>query len=257
MFPASMLLYDEVIWLCNNKNSMSGRGLIFRVAASSLWASTSLMEQSRMSYELYTLAGSCSMAIHAVMNELGLAPNVHIMDKTEGENGLKSTTFKKMNPRANAPFITEDGKGVGEGAAIVAYLCDKEGKLLPKTGHERAKALQWLMFANSTLHPAYGRTFWLNTYLPEAVRDEALKTARSQIQDLWNYVEAELEKSGGTYLCGSEITCGDFLIATIANWNPVAYKFGPKTKALLASVSARPSYQKALSAESIEYKAAA
>lgn len=210
-----------------------------------------------MSYELYTKAGSCSMAIHAVMNELGLDPQIHIMEAGNGPNGLKSPEYLKLNPRGNVPYIIEDGQGIGEGGAILTYLCDKNGKLLPKDGIARAKALQWLMFANSTLHPAYGRTFWINSNLPEEQREAALKAARSQIQDLWNYVEAELEKAGGSYVCGSEICAADFLIATIANWNPAAYKFGPKTKALLQNISARPSYQKALAAEKVEYKAAA
>jgi glutathione S-transferase len=207
-----------------------------------------------MSYELYTKAGSCSMAIHAVMNELGLDPQIHIMEAGNGPNGLKSPEYLKLNPRGNVPYIIEDGKGMGEGGAILTYLCDKNGKLLPKDGYARAKALQWLMFANSTLHPAYGRTFWINSNLPEEQREAALKAARSQIQDLWDYVENQLS---GTYCCGNEPTAADFLITTIANWNPAAYKFGPKTKALFQSISARPSYQKALAAEKVEYKAAA
>lgn len=207
-----------------------------------------------MSYELYTKAGSCSMAIHAVMNELGLNPKVHIMEPGNGEGGLKSPEYLKINPRGNVPYIIEDGKGMGEGGAILTYLCDKEGKLLPQDGFERGKALQWLMFANSTLHPAYGRTFWINSNLPEDQREAALKAARSQIQDLWNYVEEQL---AGPYCCGNEPTAADFLITTIANWNPSAYTFGPKCKALFKNISARPSYQKALSAEAVEYKAAA
>ena len=210
-----------------------------------------------MSYELYTKAGSCSMAIHAVMNELGLNPQIHILEAGAGPNGLKSPEYLKINPRGNVPYIIEDGKGIAEGGAILTYLCDKNGRLLPKDGYARAKALQWLMFANSTLHPAYGRTFWINANLPEEQREAALKAARSQIQDLWNYVEQQLEQSGGPYCCGNEQTAGDFLITTIANWNPAAYKFGPKCKALFQNISARPSYQKALSAEKIEYKAAA
>ena len=210
-----------------------------------------------MSYELYTKAGSCSMAIHAVMNELGLNPQIHIMEAGDGPNGLKSEAYKKINPRANVPFITEDGNGMGEGGAILTYLCDKNGKLMPKDGAARAKALQWLMFANSTLHPAYSRTFWINANVPEAAKEESLKAARAQIQDLWNYVEAQLEKTGTPYCCGNEPTAADFLITTIANWNPSAYKFGPKCKALFQNISARPSYQKALAAEKVEYKAAA
>ncbi len=210
-----------------------------------------------MSYELYTMAGSCSMAVHAIMNEMGLNAKIHIMEKNDGPNGIKSPAYLKLNPRGNVPFMTEDGKGMIEGGAIITYLCDKEGKLLPKSGFERAQALQWLMFCNSTLHPAYGRTFWISSNLSQEQQEAALKAARSQIQQLWDYVEGELEKSGNAYLCGNEPTAADFLMTTIANWNPAAYKFAPKTKALLKNVSARPSYQKALSAEAVEYKAAA
>ncbi len=208
-----------------------------------------------MSYELYTKAGSCSMAVHALMNEMGLDPKIHIME--QGPAGLKSPEYLKINPRGNVPCLVENGKAMIEGGAIITYLCDKEGKLMPKSGWERAQALQWLMFCNATLHPAYGRTFWINANLPEEQREAALKSARSQIQDLWNYVESELEKSGNSYLCGKEPTAADFLMTTIANWNPAAYNFGPKTKAILKNISARPSYQKALAAENIEYKAAA
>lgn len=208
-----------------------------------------------MSYELYTKAGSCSMAVHAIMNEMGLKPTVHIME--QGPQGLKSPEYLKINPRGNVPCLIEDGKAMIEGGAIITYLCDKEGKLMPKSGWERAQALQWLMFCNATLHPAYGRTFWINSNLPEEQREAALKSARSQIQDLWNYVESELGKSGTTYLAGNEPTAADFLMTTIANWNPSAYQFGAKTKALLKNISARPSYQLALKHEQVEYKAAA
>ncbi len=209
-----------------------------------------------MSYELYTKAGSCSMAVHAVMNELGLNPKINIMEAGDGPNGLKSSEYLKVNARGNVPCMTENGKPMIEGAAIITYLCDKEGKLIPKSGWERAQALQWLMFCNATLHPAYGRTFWTNVNVPEAAREETLKNARAQIQGLWDFVEAELGKNG-PYLCGKEPTAGDFLITTIANWNPQNYKFGPKCKALFQNISARPSYQKALAAEKVEYKAAA
>jgi glutathione S-transferase len=208
-----------------------------------------------MSYELYTKAGSCSMAVHAVMNELGLNPKINLME--QGPAGLKSPEYLKLNPRGNVPFLMEDGKGMIEGGAIITYLCDKEGKLIPKNGWERAQALQWLMFCNATLHPSYGRTFWISSNVPKAAREDSLKAARAQIQQLWDYVEQQLEKSEGAYLCGNDITAGDFLLATIANWNPQNYKFGPKTKALFQSVTARPSYQKALAAEQIEYKATA
>lgn len=211
-----------------------------------------------MSYELYTMAGSCSMAVHAIVNELGLDAKIRIAEKNDGPNGIKSPAYLKINPRGNVPCLVEDGQAMIEGAAIITYLCDKEGKLIPKSGKERAKALQWLMFCNSTLHPAYGRTFWVSSNIPEGeIQMNAIAAARKQIQQLWDYIEGELEKSGTTYLCGNDPSAADFLLTTIANWNPAAYNFGAKTKAIFKNISARPSYQKALSEEKIEYKAAA
>ncbi len=209
-----------------------------------------------MSYELYCLSGACSMAVHVLLNELGQDAKIHMLER--GEKGHKSPEYLKMNPRGNVPFLVEDGKGLGEGGAIITYLCDKhKSPLLPQSGWERAKALQWLMFANATLHPAYSRTFWISANLPEDQRDGALKAARAQIQQLWDYVEQQLEQGGGPYLTGKDMTAGDILLSVIANWNAAAYKFGPRTRALLQSVSSRPAYQKALAAENVEYKAAA
>jgi glutathione S-transferase len=196
------------------------------------------------------------MAVHAIMNELGIDAKIHIME--QGPSGLKSPEYLKINPRGNAPCLVMDGTPMIEGGAIITYLCDKEGKLIPKSGMERAVALQWLMFCNSTLHPAYSRTFWLAANTPAGeFQTNAIAEARKQIQGLWDYIEAELGKSGGAYLCGQEPGAADFLMTTIANWNPSAYQFGPKTKAIFKNISARPSYRKALSAENIEYKAAA
>lgn len=208
-----------------------------------------------MSYELYCLPGACSMAVHVLLNELGQDAKIHMLER--GDKGHKSPEYLKLNPRGNVPFLVEDGQGMGEGGAIIVYLCDRHGSpLLPREGRERAKALQWLMFANATLHPAYARTFWINANLPEDQRDGALKAARAQIQKLWDEVEAQLA-AGGPYICGKDITAGDILLSVIANWNPAAYKFGPNTKALLGAVSSRPAYRKALAAENVEYKAAA
>jgi glutathione S-transferase len=210
-----------------------------------------------MSYELYGLSGACSLAVHVILNELGQNPKVKMMDRATNE--IKSPEYLKINPRGNVPLLVEDGKPLREGGAQIVYLCDKfKSPLLPQSGWERAQALQWLMFANSTLHPAYSRTFWLSKHIPAGEnQDNAIKEARVQIQALWDHVEEELTKSGTPYVAGKDITAGDILLSVIANWNPAAYKFGPKTKALFKAVSARPSYQKALQAEQVEYKAAA
>ena len=207
-------------------------------------------------YKLYYSPGACSMAAHVVLNEIGA--DAEFIKTPTSDGSTRKPEFLKINPFGGIPVLQEGDKAINEGGAIISYLCDEHNSpLLPKSGWERAEALRWLAFANATLHPAYGRTFWINKNLPEDQRADALKTARAQIQQLWDTIEAQLNASGTDYLAGKDITAGDILLTVIANWSPENYKFGAKTKALFQSVTARPSYQKALAEEAVEYKAAA
>ncbi|MCD8563158.1 MAG: glutathione S-transferase family protein [Alphaproteobacteria bacterium] len=209
-----------------------------------------------MSYELYCLSGACSMSPHIVLNELGQDVKLHMLSRETNE--IKSPEFLKINPRGQIPVLVEDGKVLREGAAMIVYLCDKhKSDLIPQSGWARAQALQWLMFCNASLHPAYGRATFINKNLPDGeVKDKALQEARASVQTMWDEVEAHLA-AHGPYLCGASVTAGDILLTVIANWNTTNYTFGPKCKALFKAVTARPAYQKALAAESVEYKAAA
>ncbi len=206
-------------------------------------------------YNLYYSPGSCSMAIHVLLNEVGAQFTLENTTIKEGKN--RSETFLKINPRGQVPALVEDGKAMLEGGAILTYLCDKHNSpLLPKDGWARAQALQWLMFCNSTLHPAYSRCFWLNR-LPDAGKEVFLAKAVEWVNRLWQDVETHLQNQ--PYLCGNECTIGDVLLTVIANWSgniPATITIGPKTRALFARVIARPSYQKALATEQVEYKMA-
>lgn len=209
-------------------------------------------------YKLYYSPGACSLAVHAVLNELGVQ---YSAEKVDIKN--KSEKLLQLNPRGSVPILEEDGKVIREGAAILTHLVDSNNStLLPRqNGYERAKALEWLAFANSTLHPAYGKTFAL-PYLPldDASKDKLKDAYAQQIQKYWDEIEKTLQDTGG-YLTGTQPSAADFLVTVIANWTPGLFqdkvKFGPKTQNLLRSISSRPSYQKALKDEGVEYKAVA
>jgi glutathione S-transferase len=203
-------------------------------------------------YTLYYFAGSCSMAVHIILNEVG--QEVKLIS-ARGADGNKTPELLKINPRGKVPVLIEDGKQMVEGAAMITYLCDKyKSELLPREGRERAEALQWLMFCNASLHPAYSRTNWLKK---NGGTEEQIKASRADAQSMWDEVEQHLN-ANGPYLCGKKITAADILLSVIGNWaDKGVYTYGPKTKELFKNVSARPAYKKALSAESVEYKAAA
>lgn len=203
-------------------------------------------------YKLYYKPGACSMAPHIVLNELG------VPFEAIRQADLKAPEFLKMNPRGQIPLLLVDGEPVKEGAAIMTYLLDTHdtaGKLLPKSGLARAKALEWLAWGNSSLHPACAKVFGLSKMtLDEKTKSELNKTYIAQVQALWDEADARLAKT--KYLAGDTVTVGDILLTVIANWGlPVT--LGPNVKRVLAEISQRPAFQKALTAEQVEYKAAA
>jgi len=209
-------------------------------------------------YELYYAPGACSMAIHAIINEIGAPLKLHKIDIMAGEG--QKPEFLKLNPRGQVPVLVDEGQVIREGAAMAIYLIDKHSSpLLPKSGKERAEALEWLMFANATLHPAYARVFFLmKNSTDKAEMDKLFKVSLAMLNKLWAEVDAKLAQS--PYIAGKDITAGDFLLTVIAGWGayfPAAPTIGSNVKRLLKEVSSRPAFKKALEAEQVEYKAAA
>jgi glutathione S-transferase len=212
-------------------------------------------------YTLYGMTGSCSMAVHIVLNEL--QQPVKVIDVRVPEGEPRPAEFLAINPRGNVPVLIDGELVLREGGAILTYLMDKhQSPMLPREGYARGKALEWLMFANATMHPAYARVFFLNGLPDSAAKEEALQRAYAAISKLWAEVDGELASK--PYLLGDAVSAADILLAVIANWGQSdkggfaqALTFGVNVKRMLKAVSARPAYQKALAAEGVEYKAAA
>lgn len=206
-------------------------------------------------YTLYYSPGVCSMSVHVALEELGADYKLHKVDLSKGEQ--RSPEYLAINPRGQVgALMTPDGL-VTENAAMIIYLNDLNGhNLIPAEGYERAQALQWLMYANSTMHPTYSKVLFATR---NDAADELVDLACEGVQKQWNIVEKQLEESSGPYLLGESLTAGDIYLAVVANWDFVPKKpvFGPKTRAFLKAVTERPAFQKAIEDEEVEYKAAA
>jgi glutathione S-transferase len=208
-------------------------------------------------YKLFYSPGACSMAVHVALNETGAKYDLH---KASLHGAEKDAELLKINSRHAVPVLVYDDQVIREGAAILIHLLEKENSpLMPKADPQRAKALEWLCWANSTLHPAYSIGFSVKAVSQDAAVQEAVgKFACVKIQKLWDDVEAHLAKN--KYLAGDALTMGDILMTVIANWSPKMpqpINIGPNVKRVLKEVVARPSYQAALSSEQVEYKVAA
>jgi len=208
-------------------------------------------------YKLYYSAGSCSMSIHAILNELG--QKFELVDANQPGTKTRTAEFLKISPRGTVPVLEIDGTPIHEGGAIITYLCDThESALLPKSGMARAKALEALMFCNATLHPAYSRAFGAMKQADPAVKEMLLAAAAENINKLWAEVDGKLGQR--KYLAGDAITAGDILMTVNANWSGAfgeAIKIGPNVKRVISEIKSRPAFQKALQTESVDYKVAA
>lgn len=192
-------------------------------------------------YTLYYSPGACSLAIQVVLNELGQA--VKIIDKNHVDD------FKAINPAASVPVLIDNNKTLTEGAAMLLHLLDKhQSPMLPVSGDARQKAIQDIMFANATVHPAYSKLF----FLARNISDENAKligfnAAAVIINRLWAIVESELQTK--SFLGGDSPSAADILLAVYSTWGsffPVDITFGEKTTAMLKAVQAMPSFTKAV-----------
>ena len=210
-------------------------------------------------YTLYGMTGSCSMAVHAVLNELNQP--VSVIDVRVPAGQPRPAEFLAINPRGNVPVLIDGDITMREGGAIITYLLDKHASpMLPKSGASRAAALEWLMFANATMHPAYSRVFFNLANLSDGTgKDEAIEASLKAINKLWADVDAQLAQT--KFICGDTYSAADILLSVIANWGQGGFAskltFGENSKRMFKAIAALPSFQKALAAEKIDYKAAA
>src|SRR5690349_1179080 len=89
------------------------------------------------------------MRVQWALEEIGLAYRVHALDQAGGE--LDSDAYTRISPFRQVPVIDDDGFIVAESGAIVLYLAEKAGKLIPRDVQGRTHVVQWCFAAASTL----------------------------------------------------------------------------------------------------------
>lgn len=210
-------------------------------------------------YTLYYIPGTCSMAVHALLNELNQPVTLENVAVPDGQP--RPASYLAINPRGSVPTLTDGDIVIREGGAIMTYLMDKhKSPMLPSDNKGRAHALEWLMFGNATMHPAYSRMFWLmRAKIDETAKKQLMDAQMETIQKFWADVDGELAKT--PFLGGKEPTAADFLFAVIANWGRTGFakdlQLPANVQRMVKAISERPSFKKALEAEQVDYKAAA
>ena len=198
-------------------------------------------------YTLYYMQGACSVATQVVLHELG--QGVKIIDKNKVDD------FNAINPVGTVPVLVDGDNTLTEGAAIILHLLQKhENSLFPKNGEERQKAIEDIMFANATMHPAYSKLFFIAQNISdENAKTEAFKAAANNINSLWQVVESKL--SNREALGSYSLSAADIMLGVYATWGqycPVELIFGERTARMITTVQSLPSFKKSVQAEQTE-----
>lgn len=195
---------------------------------------------------LYTAATPNGWKASVVLEELGLPYEVKALDLTQNEQ--KAPEYVALNPNGRIPTIVDHDEGdfaVFESGAILVYLAEKTGGLLPASAKERSVVMQWLMFQMSAIGPMMGQANVFLRYMPEKLKP-AIDRYQNECRRLFEVMDRRLATV--------EYLAGDYSIADIANWCWVrtAKWSGVETHGLphlerwIAAIAERPAAQRGI-----------
>ncbi|MCL6438750.1 MAG: glutathione S-transferase N-terminal domain-containing protein [Rubrobacteraceae bacterium] len=147
------------------------------------------------------------------MEETGLPYNIVPVDITAGDQFREE--FLRISPNNKMPAIVDpegpDGKpmSLAESGAILIYLAEKTGRLLPSSPRARYTTLQWLMFQMGHVGPMLGQAHHFRKYAPEKV-PYAIERYTNEAARLYGVMDRRLSEA--EYFAGDEYTIADIAI---------------------------------------------
>ncbi|MGW8393000.1 glutathione S-transferase family protein [Pseudoduganella sp. HUAS MS19] len=160
--------------------------------------------------DLYTAATPNGHKISIALEELALPYALHVLEL--GKNEQKEPWFTAINPNGRIPAIVDranDNFAVFESGAILVYLAEKTGRLMPQDAKGRSQVLQWLMFQMGGIGPMMGQANMFYRYFPEKIQP-AIDRYQGECRRLFRVLDG--------HLAHNEYLAGGYSIADIANW---------------------------------------
>ncbi|SON57755.1 Disulfide-bond oxidoreductase YfcG [Hartmannibacter diazotrophicus] len=154
--------------------------------------------------EVYAFATPNSVKVPIALEELGLPYDLRAVNVRKGEQ--KQEAFLSLNPNGKVPVLVDDGFVLTESAAILVYLAEKTGKLLPTGGAARARVFEQLFFHASALSPAFGNAGFFKRSSPEP---QPIAEARftSEAERILGLLDSRL--STQAFMAGDAFTIAD------------------------------------------------
>ena len=158
-----------------------------------------------MTIKLYTAATPNGWKISIALEEMGLPYEVRVIDFAAQEQ--KADWYVRLNPNGRIPTLDDGGFILFESGAILIYLAEKTGKVLPQDVHGRSRVIQWLMFQMSGVGPMMGQANVFLRYFPEKI-PAAIERYQREVTRLFGVLDRQL--------ASHEYIAGEYSIADMA-----------------------------------------
>jgi GST-like protein len=181
------------------------------------------------------------------LEELALPYRTNWIDITKGDQGKPE--YLKVNPNSKIPSIIDRDTNITvfESGAVLTYLAEKAGKLLPTSGPERWTALEWMYFNIGGPGPTMGQLGFFTRFAKEKI-PMAIERYTKETERLMKVLDTRLGET--KYLVGSDFTIADILNFTWPNagraFLGLDYTPYPNLVRWLDELAARPAFAKAL-----------
>jgi GST-like protein len=207
--------------------------------------------------QLYSLPTPNGVKVSIALEELGLDYEPHRVDIGKNENA--EPAFLSLNPNGKIPAIVDpngpDGKPIGlfESGAILVYLADKAGELMPTDPARRYEALEWMFFQMAAIGPMFGQVGFFHKFAGREIADKRpLERYCQESERLLGVLETRL--ANRRWMMGDDYTIvdialigwvrnlvGDYGAGDLVGWN--ALEDVPRW---LEAALARPAVQRGL-----------
>jgi GST-like protein len=162
--------------------------------------------------QLYSLNTPNGVKVSIMLEETGLAYEPHLVDITANDSWTPE--FLSLNPNGKIPAIIDpngpDGGplGLAESGAILIYLADKTGQLLPSAGNRRYETIQWVMWQMGHVGPFFGQVGFFHKFAGRHWEDKRpLRRFADESKRLLKLLDGRLE--GREWVMGGNYTIAD------------------------------------------------
>jgi GST-like protein len=162
--------------------------------------------------QLYSLPTPNGVKVSIALEEIGLPYEPHTVDILKNE--AATPEFRSLNPNGKIPAIIDPhgpgGRpfGLFESGAILLYLADRTGKLIPADAARRYETIQWVFFQMAAVGPMFGQVGYFHKFAGREIADKRpLERYRDESKRLLGVIEARLD--GRSWIMGDEYTIAD------------------------------------------------